>query len=168
MNAASTSSAFDGQLRYTVALLARAALATASTVRRSYPCSCSSRSVPASSSDSLGDQGDECQTDLAHLLFRCAQEILPIEKHLATLDAPGRLDEPKDRQPGGGLSRAGLAHEAEPLARLQVESDAVDRPGWSPLGLVVHPEIPNLQYGSAHVVLLRRGLAIWSSPAAMR
>ena len=35
MNAANTSSAFDGQRRYTVALLARAVLATASTVNRS-------------------------------------------------------------------------------------------------------------------------------------
>ena len=35
MNAANTNSAFDGQRRYTVALLARAALATASTVNRS-------------------------------------------------------------------------------------------------------------------------------------
>ena len=33
--AANTNSAFDGQRRYTVALLARAALATASTVNRS-------------------------------------------------------------------------------------------------------------------------------------
>jgi hypothetical protein len=35
MNAANTNSAFDGHRRYTVALLARAVAATASTVRRS-------------------------------------------------------------------------------------------------------------------------------------
>ena len=59
MNAASINSVFDGQRRYTVALLARASLATASTVNRSYPCSYSSRKVTASNSHSRGDQGDD-------------------------------------------------------------------------------------------------------------
>lgn len=57
MKAAKTNSAFDGQRRYTVALLARAVVATASTVKRSYPCSCSSRNVTVSSSISRGDHG---------------------------------------------------------------------------------------------------------------
>src|ERR1700733_9815814 len=58
INAAKTNSAFDGQRRYTVALLAWAAAATASTVKRSYPCSCSSCSVTVSNSVSRGDQGE--------------------------------------------------------------------------------------------------------------
>ena len=58
MNAARTNSALDGQRRYTVALLARAVAATASTVNRSYPCSCSSCNVTASNSVSRGDHGE--------------------------------------------------------------------------------------------------------------
>jgi hypothetical protein len=55
MNAANTNSAFDGHRRYTVALLARASQATASTVNRSYPCSCSSRNVIANNCASRAD-----------------------------------------------------------------------------------------------------------------
>src|ERR1700747_2061012 len=59
MKAANTNSAFDGQRRYTVALLARALAATASTVSPSYPCSCRSCNVTASSALSRGDHGDD-------------------------------------------------------------------------------------------------------------
>ena len=58
MKAANTNSAFVGQRRYTVALLARAVVATESNVNRSYPCSCSSRNVTASNSVSRGDHGE--------------------------------------------------------------------------------------------------------------
>ncbi len=65
MKAASTNSAFVGQRRYTVALLARAVVATASNVNRSYPCSCSNRNVTASNSVSRGDHREDSATQSA-------------------------------------------------------------------------------------------------------
>ena len=56
MNAARTRSAFEGQRRYIVALLALASVATASTVNRSYPCCCNSLRVTANSSASRSVQ----------------------------------------------------------------------------------------------------------------
>lgn len=76
MNAANTSSAFDGQRRYTVALLALAVVATASTVNPSYPCCCSNRNVTSSNSASRGDHGEDCPARLA--IWVTAPTIEPI------------------------------------------------------------------------------------------
>jgi hypothetical protein len=77
MNAANTSSAFDGQRRYTVALLARAVAATASSVNRSYPCCCSSRNVTASNSVSRGDHGEDSAARSAIWVTAPTIELLP-------------------------------------------------------------------------------------------
>src|SRR6516165_1344684 len=95
MKAANTNSAFEGQRRYTVALLARALLTTASTVNPSYPCSCNSRKVTASSSASRGDHGD----DPAH---RSAVWVIP-----PTLDPPRLGAEFKDTR---GVKRHTMRH----------------------------------------------------------
>jgi len=64
-------------------------------------------------------------TDPAQLLLFEAQEILSVEKHAAADDAPGWVDEAEDGEAGDGLAAARLAHQAEHLAGLHLEADAV-------------------------------------------
>src|SRR4029450_5761853 len=55
-------------------------------------------------------------------------QVLPVED-----DAPaGGLDGAQDEPPGGGLAAPALADEAERLARLHREADAVDRADDAP------------------------------------
>ncbi len=61
----------------------------------------------------------------ADRLLALRQHVLAVEQHPAG-DAGARRQQAHQRQDGGRLAAAGLAHEAHPLARPQVEADALD------------------------------------------
>ena len=61
--------------------------------------------------------------DGAHLLGLEAGDVTPVKRDLARL----WLDELDDRTCRGGFAASGLAHQAEHLALLHVETDVVDR-----------------------------------------
>src|SRR5438876_4639217 len=75
----------------------------------------------------LEDHRDLFAADLPHLRGGQAEEVLAVVDDLALHDAPGRLrDEPHDAQGGDRLARTRLADDAERLALVDVEADAVD------------------------------------------
>ena len=53
------------------------------------------------------------------------QQVAAVEDDLARLDAPGRRDEPQDRQRRDGLAAAGLADEPERPRRADLKSTPV-------------------------------------------
>src|SRR5262249_49991828 len=75
----------------------------------------------------LEDHRDLFAADLAHLRGREVQEVAPVVYDLALHDPSGRLrDEPHDTERGDRLARARLAHDAERLALVDEQIDAVD------------------------------------------
>src|SRR5204862_6228331 len=57
------------------------------------------------------------------------EEILAVEHDLPADDLAGRVrDQPEDRQGADSLAAAGLAHQAERLALIDLVADAVHRP----------------------------------------
>src|SRR5262249_25477386 len=75
----------------------------------------------------LEDHRDLFAADLPHLRGGQAEEVLAVVDDLALHDAAGRLrDEPHDAERGDRLAGARLADDAERLALVDVEADAVD------------------------------------------
>src|SRR5687767_3521216 len=103
---------------------------------------------------SLRDQGDLGQPAAAHLLLGEVEEVGPVEVDAPIDDLTGRLDEAHHRQGDSRLPRAGLADQAEALARLQGEADAVDRLDGSARGRKVDVEVVDLEDGSSHTPLV--------------
>jgi hypothetical protein len=61
----------------------------------------------------------------ADRLLAPRQDVLAVQEHLAGHAGAGR-QQPHQRQDGGGLAAAGLAHQAHPLARAKLEADPLD------------------------------------------
>src|SRR5258708_6342399 len=75
----------------------------------------------------LEDHRDLFATDLPHLRGGQAEEVLAVVDDLALHDASGRLrNEPHHAEGGDRLARARLADDAQRLALVDVEVDAVD------------------------------------------
>jgi len=70
----------------------------------------------------LEDDGDVAAVGVPVVLG----EVVAPEVDRAALDPAGLVDETEDRAGGDGLARAGLADEADRLALVDVEADAVD------------------------------------------
>src|SRR5690606_29504086 len=91
---------------------------------------------------------DPGAANLAHLALALGKEILALEADGAADDLAGRLgDEPDDRHGRDALAAAGFADDAEGLALIQGEADAVDRLDRAPAGEKMRPEIADIQKG---------------------
>ena len=75
----------------------------------------------------LEDRADLAAADRAHRFVRQIVDAPAGEPDLAAGDASGRIDEADDRGAGHRLSGAGLADDAQHLARRDVERDVVHR-----------------------------------------
>ena len=73
----------------------------------------------------LEDHSDPVPANLGHLLFGQREQVAVAEKHAPAADLPGWVDEPQDRERGHALAGAGLADDAEDLAGLDGEREAV-------------------------------------------
>ena len=74
----------------------------------------------------LKDDGNFVAADGLHDLFARADELLPVELDGAADDLAGRRQNLHDAVGRDALARAGLAHNAEHLAALEIERNAVD------------------------------------------
>src|SRR5262249_6843945 len=105
----------------------------------------------------LEDHRDATAAHAAHVALALRHEVLALEEDLALHDAPGRRGQKaKQRQRGHRLAGAGLADEAQRLARADREADAVDRLHQPPARGEVRVEIAHLEHGRAHTCR-RRG-----------
>ena len=76
----------------------------------------------------LEHHGDLAAAEVLHLLVALGQEVLAAVADLAAGDLGlGLLQQAEDGEPGDGLAAAGLAHEAEDLAVVHADVDAVQR-----------------------------------------
>ncbi|MNY00831.1 hypothetical protein D3C86_1333400 [compost metagenome] len=108
----------------------------------------------------LRDQGDAVAADLAHLGLGEREQVLALEEDLAADDlALGACDEAHDREGGDALAAAGFADDAEDLARLDLEVDAVHRLDDAFLGGEVGLQPGNLEQRFCHVSSIRPGWA---------
>ena len=94
----------------------------------------------------LKDHGDLIAADLSQLAVLHLEQILPVEEDLSAADLGGGLGQkPQNGQGGGGLARAGLAHQTQGLALFDGEADAVDRLDHRVVGAVVNGQIFDLK-----------------------
>src|ERR1051326_2871624 len=121
----------------------------------------------------LEDHRDLVAADRAQLARSEREQIASRELD----EAPGSNvprglgDEPQHRQGRDGLAAPRLPHDAERLARVEVERDAVDRAGRAApvLGDEVGLQVPHAQQRLAHAVSLRGSSASRSaSPTAFK
>ena len=75
----------------------------------------------------LKDHRDRLTADLLHLRIAQLREISPLEQDLAADDPPRPRDEPHDAQGGHRLAAPRLSDDAQGLARMELERDAVHR-----------------------------------------
>src|SRR5439155_4150244 len=75
----------------------------------------------------LEDHRDPLAPDVRHLRAGQAEQVDPVENDAPALDPAGRGHEAHDRERRHALAAARLAHEADDLAPLDVEVDAIDR-----------------------------------------
>ena len=90
----------------------------------------------------LKDHRDVVAADLAHLVLRQLQHILAFQVDLAARNAAAHVGQ--DAQDGfgnGGLAGAGLAHQAQGLAPLQMQRHAVDRVHHLAVGHILHHQV---------------------------
>ena len=76
----------------------------------------------------LEDHGHLGPAHPFHRLVVEIEQVDAVQRDFARDDPPRRRDQPEDREAGGGLARAGLAHQANGLPARDIEIDAVDRP----------------------------------------
>ena len=93
----------------------------------------------------LEDHRDVAPAVLAKLLAALAEEVLAPEADLAAGHAGRLAEDLQDRVAGRALATAGLAREAEDLARVDLEVDVVDGTHALAGDLVVDDELPQLQ-----------------------
>ena len=74
----------------------------------------------------LEDHRDVAPSNLPDLLARELEEVLVAEQHLAPDNAARLGHQPQQRQGGHRLAAPRLAHDAEALAGVQLEADAID------------------------------------------
>src|SRR5439155_16742241 len=99
----------------------------------------------------LEDHRDVVPTDLAQAPVVHRQQVLAVEQRLAARDrGPARV-QAHDRQAGDALAAAGLADDAERLALLDLEADAVDRLDDAVVGAEIRAEIVDLEQGHAQL-----------------
>ena len=117
----------------------------------------------------LEDHADALAPNAAHLFGRKAQDVLAAEEHLAGDDAArGTGDEADDGEVRDRLARPGLADDAEGLAALQVEADAVHGPDRPVLRLEVRPQVSDrkkISVVAAHYLCRLAGFVIVSFSA---
>src|SRR5437660_12846516 len=75
----------------------------------------------------LEDDADAPAAQAPQLLVRQVVDAPALEAHLAGGDAPGRLEQADDGEPGDRLARAGFADHAQHFAGPNGERDAVER-----------------------------------------
>ena len=94
----------------------------------------------------LEDHRDAVAADLADLVLVQLQEVFALEEDFAGDDVARRDgDEPQEGERADALAAAGLTHEAERLAFLDVVGDAVDGLDDALFGVEVGPQILDLQ-----------------------
>ena len=123
----------------------------------------------------LGHQGDLGEADAAHLFLVQVEQVAAVQEYLAAGDASRGGNEPQQGQQQGRLAAAGLAHQAQALASVQSEVDAVDGAGHAPAGAEVHLQVADLEqggmrrsHGTRHAAGRCLGLASSSRPMATR
>ena len=89
----------------------------------------------------LEDHRHLVAAELLQLLLGGGDEFLAVEDDLAVDGGGARVVQAQDRQVGDGLPGAGLAHDAQGLAALDVEGEAVDRLDDAVLGGELHPQV---------------------------
>src|SRR5215207_6560690 len=75
----------------------------------------------------LEDQRDARAPDLAHFALGEGQQIAPLEQDLAAGDAPGRLQQPQDRERGDRLAAPRFTDHAQRFTWRDLEADVVHR-----------------------------------------
>ena len=97
----------------------------------------------------LEDHRDLAAADLAHLVLADPGQVLALEHDLAA-DDPSRPLQPHDAHRGHRLAAAGLADDAERLAGVQLERDAVDRFDGALFGREHRVQVLDLEQGLGH------------------
>ena len=93
----------------------------------------------------LKDHGDPVAPDAAKLLLAGGEQVLPLEADDAAFDPPrGLRQQPEDAQRRGGLSRAGLPHQTQRFALLDLKADPIDRLHCLKIRLIGNAQILNL------------------------
>ena len=98
----------------------------------------------------LEDHPDLVAAEVLHLRVRDLEQVPALVVHLA---AEARVDvarQPHDRHRGHALARAGLADDAEHLAALELERDAVDGVNDAVLGRELDAEVLDLEQPLGH------------------
>ncbi len=93
----------------------------------------------------LEDHGDPVAPELLHRGAVGADELLVLQPDLPAHLGVGGVVQAEDRQVGDRLARAGLAHDAEGGALLQVEREAVHRVDDAVLGAELHGQVADRQ-----------------------
>ncbi len=103
--------------------------------------------------------------------IRRMQQVHAIEPGLATEDAARGPQQPHQRERGGGLARAALAHQSDPLAGMQREGDVPHRARHalprreSDLEIAHREHRPPRRVARAHASTRTRALSSRSIPA---
>ena len=112
----------------------------------------------------LEDHGDVVAAHLAHVVLLELEQVAAVEHHLAADDPAGRLrNQPHQRQRADALAATRLADQAERLALVQRERDAVDGLDHPVLGEELRPKVLNLQQRTLYRGLQRHGARSCSS-----
>jgi hypothetical protein len=101
----------------------------------------------------LEDHRDLVAAQRAELARRGMQDVLAVEEHLAARDRVDLRVEAHDRQAGDALAAAGLANDAESLAILDREADAVDGLDDAVVGAEMRLKVADLE--QRHALSLR-------------
>src|SRR5690554_1278077 len=115
----------------------------------------------------LKDHRDVVAADVAHIARRQVEQLAAIEADTAPLHdlARRRRDQPKQGQRGDRLAAAALADDAEHLALLDREADAVDCTRSTLVGVEVRAQVGDLEQRHQD---LRRGSSASRSPSPTR
>ena len=94
----------------------------------------------------LKDHGNLLAPDAVHLPLRLFGQFFPVKADAAADDPAGRIgNQSQNPQRRGGLSRAGLAHQAKCLPLFHPETDAVHRLHHTFAGEVLDNQIPDFK-----------------------
>src|SRR6185312_15922311 len=105
----------------------------------------------------LEDHGDPVPADVAHPGGREREQVLALEQDPASGNAPGLRDEAHDAEGQHGLAAPALADDAERLAAVDVEADAVHGRHIAAGSAEDGANVVDLQEGFAHATVLNVG-----------
>jgi hypothetical protein len=105
----------------------------------------------------LEDHADLAPPDVLHLLRRQLQEVPALEPDLSLHPGHFLVDQAQHGEKGHALPRAGLPHNPQRLAAIDLERDPVDGFHQAVVGGEVDLEVLDLQEGFGHYVYLTRG-----------